>query len=152
MKNDTYNNIGISLVAFLSTVRYMESIEYSKALLIQPLLMYNPLVNYIKKKNVNVKSIEDLTLTKINYFLNFNERYLSFLTLGINTILIAQKMKFIELQHNKIIVNKNKIEDFDFQNNKLGIRATNIISASNKIANILNENTCELYFKLRIQI
>jgi hypothetical protein len=152
MKNDTYNNIGISLVAFLSTIRFMESIEYSKALLIQPLLMHNPLVNYVKKKHVKVKGIEDLTLTKINYFLNFNERYLTFLTLGINTILIAEKMKFIVLQHNKIIVNKNKIEDFNFENNKLGTRATNIISASNKIANILNENTCELYFKLRIQI
>lgn len=152
MKNDTYNNIGISLVAFLSTVRYKSSIEYSKALLIQPLLLHNPLVNYIKKTNVKVKGIEDLTLSKVNYFLNFNERYLSFMPLGLNTIAIAHKMNFIYIENNEIIMNKDEIDKFDFTNKTLGNRAKNIINASQKVSKLLNEETSELYFKLRIQL
>lgn len=152
MRNNNYDNVGVALFAFLSVVRYMDSIEYSKALLIQPLLLHNPLVNYIKKRNVKVKGIEDLILSNIQYFLNFNERYFSLIPLSINTILIAEKMNFIKLQNNKIFTNKNEIDNFDFSNKSFGKRTTNIIDASEKISFLLNEETEELYFKLRIQL
>jgi len=152
MKIEHYNNIGISLVAFLSIVRNFDTLNYSKALLIQPLLLHNPLVNYTKKANVKVNGIEDLTIEKVEFFLNFSNRYFSLLSLSINTILIAQKMQFVQLEDNKIIVNKEKIATFDFNSNSLGNRAKNIIVASEKIVKIFKNNTNELYFKLRVEI
>jgi len=152
MKIENYNNIGIALVAFLSVVKNFDTLDCSKALLIQPLLLHNPLVNYIKKGNVKINGVEDLTIDKVEFFLNFNNRYFSLLPLSINTILIAKKMEFIQLEDNKIIINKNKIDTFDFKSNSLGDRAKKIILASKKISKILQDKTDELYFKLRVEI
>jgi len=152
MKIEHYNNIGISLVALLSIVRNFDTLDYSKALLIQPLLLHNPLVNYTKKANVKVNGIEDLTIDKVEFFLNFSNRYFSLLPLSINTILIAQKIQFIKLEDSKIIINQEKIATFDFNSNSLGTRAKNIILASGKISKIFKDNTDELYFKLRVEI
>ncbi len=152
MKIENYNNVGIGLVALLSVVRYFEDLDYTKALLIQPLLLHNPLVNYVKKSNVVINGIEDLTLSKVEYFLNYNDRYFSLLPLSINTILIADKMNFLKLEDNKVVVNQSNIETFDFNDKSLGIRAKNIISASERISQLLKEDSSELYFKLRVEV
>lgn len=151
--NDTYNNIGISLVGFLSIIRFFDEIEYSKSLLISPILLHNKTVTYLKSQSTKPKGIEDLITSKIEFFLDFNKRYYEFLGLSINTIILAQKMKFITLEENKIVINKKEIKKFDFSNTSLGNRAIGMIQASNKLSNILKqENTDNLYFKLRIEI
>jgi len=152
MKIENYNNVGIGLVALLSVVRYFDVLDYAKVLLIQPLMLHNPLVNHVKKHNVVIKGIEDLTISKVEYFLNYNDRYYSLLPLSINTILIANKMNFLELRDNKIIVNQSNIETFDFKAKSLGKRAKNIISASERISKLLREDSKELYFKLRVKV
>lgn len=151
--NDTYNNIGISLVGFLSIIRFFDEIEYSKSLLISPILLHNKTVTYLKSQSTKPKGIEDLITSKIEFFLDFNKRYYEFLGLSINTIILAQKMKFITLEENKIVISKEEIKKFDFSNISLGNRAIGMIQASNKLSNILKqENTDNLYFKLRIEI
>lgn len=151
--NDTYNNMGISLVGFLSIIRFFDEIEYSKSLLISPILLHNKTVTYLKSQTTKPKGIEDLITSKIEFFLDFNKRYYEFLGLSINTIILAQKMKFITLEENKIVISKEEIKKFDFSNKSLGNRAIGMIQASNKLSNILKqENTDNLYFKLRIEI
>ncbi|PWE21787.1 three component ABC system middle component [Aliarcobacter skirrowii] len=151
--NDTYNNIGISLVGFLSIIRSFDEIEYSKTLLISPILLHNKTVTYLKSQTTKPKGIEDLITSKIELFLDFNKRYYSFLELSLNTIIIAQKMNFIILQNNKIIPKKEQIDKFDFTNERLGTRAINIIKASEKLSALLKqESTNSLYFILRIEI
>lgn len=151
--NDTYNNIGISLVGFLSMIRFFDEMEYSKFLLINPLLLHNQTVTYLKSKTTKPKGIEDLITSKIEFFLDFNKRYYSFLELSINTIIIAKKMNFITLQNNKVIPIKEQIDKFDFTNEALGNRAINIIQASEKLSTLLKQETTDsLYFILRIEI
>ncbi|MDN5088492.1 three component ABC system middle component [Aliarcobacter butzleri] len=151
--NDTYNNIGISIVGFLSIIRFFDEIEYSKSLLINPILLHNKTVTYLKSQTTKPKGIEDLITSKIELFFDFNKRYYSFLELSINTIIIAQKMNFITLQNSKIIPIKEQIDKFDFTNESLGTRAINIIQASEKLSVLLKqENTDSLYFTLRIEI
>lgn len=151
--NDTYNNIGISLVGFLSMIRFFDEMEYSKFLLINPLLLHNQTVTYLKSKTTKPKGIEDLIISKIEFFLDFNKRYYSLLELSINTIVLAQKMNFIMLEDNKIIPIKEQIDKFDFKNEALGNRAINIIQASEKLSTLLKqESTDSLYFMLRIEL
>jgi len=152
MKFEIYDNIGISLVAFLSVLKDYKQIDYAKVLLILPLLLYNPLTNHIKDGRVNVRSIEDLILSKIEYFLNFNERFTSLLPLSINTIFFAEKFGFIKIENDFIYIIKNQIEMFDFESKQLGNRSENIIKASRKISRILKEDSKSLYFKLRIEL
>jgi len=150
--NDIYNNVGISLVAFLSVVRFFKKIDYSKVLLINPILLHNQSTKYLKSKTTKPKSLEDIIASKVEYFLNFNKRYYSFLTLSINTILIAEKMQFISFKDGYIYVEKNNIDKFDFSNKKLGTRALEIVGASEKLSKLLNEDTKALYLKLRIEV
>jgi hypothetical protein len=152
MKNDVYNNIGISVISFLSIMQKIESIEYSKTLLIMPLLLHEPLVKYLKDGRTKIRGIEDLILSKVEYFLNFNDRYINLLPLSVNTIIFAEKMGFIEITKEKIIPIKEQIKKIDFNDKKLGNRALNIYKASDNIIKILGEDVQELYFKLRIEI
>jgi len=152
MMTDTYNNVGISLVSFLSVVRFLEKIDYSKALLINPILLHNQSMKYLKSKATRPKSMEDLIASKVEYFLSFNKRYYSFLTLSINTILIAEKMQFVSLRDGYIYVEKSNINKFDFSNKKLGKRALEIVDASEKLVKLLDEDTEGLYLKLRIEV
>lgn len=153
MKIETYNNIGISLVAFLSIVKEVEDISFSKALLIQPLLLHNRFTKYMQDGRTKVKGIEDLILSKVEYFLDFNDRFISLLPLSLNTILLAEKLGFIEISNHKISTINRQLDTFDFNDKHLGDRAKNIIKASVNVAKILQEESSnELYFKLRIEL
>ena len=131
----------------------MKKLDYSTLLLINPILLHNQTTNYLKSKTTKPKGIDDLITSKIEFFIDFNERYYSFLPLSINTILIAQKLNFIETNNNIIIPNKKEIEKFEFDSQELGNRANAIIEASQKLVELLKkESTRSLYLKLRVEI
>jgi hypothetical protein len=152
MKFETYNNIGFSLISFLSIIKNMNSLEYSKSLLILPIVLHDPLINYLKDGRTVIKGIEDLILSKVEYFLNYNDRYFNYLSLSLNTIMFAEKMGYIEINNSQIIPVKQEIEKINFNSKELGDRVTNVNKASNNIVKILEEDVKELYFKLRVEI
>lgn len=152
MKIETYNNIGFSLLAFLSVVKKLDNIDCSKSLLILPLVLHDPLIQYLKDGRVVIKGMEDLILSKVEYFLNYNERYINFLTLSLNTLVFAEKMGFIEITNNRIVPILEEISKIDFHDRKIGRRLKDVDKASDNIIKILNEDVSELYFKLRIEL
>ena len=152
MKFETYNNIGFSLISFLSIIKNMNSLEYSKSLLILPIVLHDPLINYLKDGRTVIKGIEDLILSKVEYFLNYNDRYFNYLSMSLNTIMFAEKMSYIKIEDNKIIPIKEEIEKINFNDNELGNRTKNVYKASNNIVKILQEDVKELYFKLMVEI
>ena len=119
MKFETYNNIGFSLISFLSIIKNMNSLEYSKSLLILPIVLHDPLINYLKDGRTVIKGIEDLILSKVEYFLNYNDRYFNYLSLSLNTIMFAEKMSYIKIEDNKIIPIKEEIEKINFTLNSI---------------------------------
>lgn len=139
-------------MSFLSIIKNMNSLEYSKSLLILPLVLHDPLVKYLKDGRVVIKGIEDLILSKVEYFLNYNERYFNYLPLSLNTIIFAKKMGYIEVNNNQIIPIKEEIENINFNSKELGNRLNDVYKASNNIVKILEEDINELYFKFRIEI
>lgn len=139
-------------MSFLSIIKNMHSLDYSKSLLILPLVLHDPLVKYLKDGRVVIKGIEDLILSKVEYFLNYNDRYFNYLPLSLNTIIFAEKMGYIETKNSEIIPIKQEIEKIDFNTNEIGNRIKNIHKASNNIIKILEEDVNELYFKLRVEI
>lgn len=100
--NDTYNNIGISLVGFLSIIRFFGWNWIFKISFDKSHITHNKTVTYLKSQTTKPKGIEDLIASKIEFFLDFNKRYYSFLELSVNTIIIAQKMNFIILKTTKL--------------------------------------------------
>lgn len=152
MKLETYNNIGFSLISFLPIIKNMNSLEYSKSLLILPLVLYDPLMKYLKDGRVTIRGIEDLILSKVEYFLNYNDRYFNYLPLSLNTIIFAEEMGYIEINDNQIMPIKQKIEKIEFNVREFGNRINNVYKATDNIIKILDEDVKELYFKLRIEV
>lgn len=148
---DKYNNIGLTLLSILKVIKDYEEIEYSKALLILPFTMNNSIIKHLKDKRVKTLGIEDLIYTKPSLFVNFNKQYQQFIPMAVNTLVIAEKMNFLEIQ-NTIKPNFDQIKRINFEDNELGSRWSNIYKASNYISSFLDEKVENLYLKLRIEL
>ncbi len=148
--NSFYNNELITGVAILSVLKKTKTLEISKVLLINPLLSYSAILNFVKKRSVKIRSIEELIMKGNITFTNFNKRYLESLELSINSILLLRQLKLIRIEDNKVI--STELE-FDFNNKTLGSRAKEVsIAASNLSEMIKREDASNLYLSLRIEI
>ena len=72
--NSFYNNELITGVAILSVLKKTKTLEISKVLLINPLLSYSAILNFVKKRSVKIRSIEELIMKGNITFTNFNKR------------------------------------------------------------------------------
>ncbi len=138
---------GISILAVL---RHTQQLELSKCMLIEPLLSYSQVIKALKRNNSSVKSIEDLILKQRIPFSNFNNRFQDKLLLSMNALILFEKLELISIKANIVYFNAN---DFSFTNTSLGEAATNRISASGKLAEILVKgDASDFYLSLRVQI
>lgn len=148
--NSFYNNELITGIAILSALKKAKTLEISKVLLIQPLLSYTGVLNFVKKSTVKVRSIEELIIKRNITFTNFNERYFENLLLSINSIFLLKQLKLITIEGNKLIRTE---EQFGFDNNALGDRAKEVVSAASNLAEMIKrEDASNLYLSLRIEI
>lgn len=148
--NSFYNNELITGIAILSALKKAKTLEISKALLIQPLLSYTGVLNFVKKRTVKVRSIEELIVKRNITFTNFNRRYFESLSLSIDSIFLLKQLKLIIIEGNKLICTD---EQFNFENSTLGDRAKEVISAASNLADMLKrEDASNLYLSLRIEI
>lgn len=138
---------GISILSVLSTVN---KLEITKCLLIEPLLNYKSVITVLKRKNSNIRSIEELIIGQQIAFSNFNVRYHESLLLSINSIMLLSQLGLIKIEDNMIIFNGH---NFDFEEKSLGKMALDRIAAGRKIADILGKDkSANLYLGLRIEL
>ncbi|WP_312941696.1 three component ABC system middle component [Oscillibacter sp.] len=145
-----YNNEILTGIAILSVLHEVEELEVSKALLVQPILSYRGVLNFVKKKNVKIRSIEELISKKSLQFCNFNKRYFDNLELSMNAILLMRQLGFLDIRDNKLV--RGNVE-FDLDNKTLGDRANEIIKGASNISNAINKgDASNLYLSLRIEL
>lgn len=138
---------GISILAVL---RHTQQLELSKCMLIEPLLSYSQVLKALKRTNSSIKSIEDLILKQSIPFANFNNRFQDKLLLSMNALILFEKLGLISIKESIVYFNAN---DFNFANTSLGEAATSRISASGKLAEILEKgDASDFYLSLRVQI
>lgn len=148
-----FNNEIIGCIAIYSVLEHVKILSIAKTLLILPLACHNELVSYIGRASVNVKSIEQLAIRKPDVIANFNARYYSLLEVSVNSVLILNALKFINvLQDGRIelVEGKNFIPKRD--KIVIGNRAANIIKSSAALAKIIEDNVENLYLQLRVKI
>lgn len=145
-----YNNELITGLSILTILRETQKMEVSKLLLVHPILSYKGIIEFLKDKRTKVRSIEELIIKKNVAFANYNRRYIESLELSINSILLYEQLGLLNIIDNELIY--SGIE-FDFKNKTLGKRASDVIEASIKLANILDkEDASNLYLSLRIEL
>ncbi len=144
-----YNNEAISIIAIIAVLEKLKQIDIAKIMLILPLLYHKRTLNYLLKLDTNLISLEEFAENNI-LFSNFNDRFSIYLPIAINAITILEEMNLINIDSNKISYKPDNI--IDINNPKLGNRAKSIVAGAFKLSNILEEETNNLYFQLRITL
>jgi hypothetical protein len=128
-------------------LQHTKSLSLSKALLIIPFITNAELLKYLARKDINIKSIEQLIVKKPKCFSNFNARYYDGLLVSINSIQFLAEIAVLELVNGEILL--TEIIDYD---KSMGKRAEKIFDASSRIADFIKSDTVNLYTNLRIQL
>ena len=146
MINYIYNNEAIGVVAIYLVVKNLKEIDYSKAMLILPLMLNDKLIKFIGRANTKVRGIEELIIKKGQVLTDFNEFYLEMLPISINSLIILNEMKVIEIE-NGIIRFKDKELKVDLEVSK---RIKKMLKSVESICEILKLKNENLYLQLRV--
>lgn len=146
MMNYIYNNEAIGVVAIYSVIKELEEIEYSKAMLILPLMLNDKLIKFIGRANTKVRGIEELIIKKGQVLTSFNEFYLEMLPISINSLIILNEMKVIEIENGTIRIIKKELKvDLDVSK-----RTKSMLKSVEGICEILKMQSENLYLQLRV--
>ncbi|AZV64354.1 MULTISPECIES: three component ABC system middle component [Bacillus cereus group] len=149
-QNTIFHNELIGLISIMSILRYQKKISLGKSMLIYPFYAHKNTLNVLKRKNIKIRSIEELIVKYPSNFSNFNERFYSLLPVTINSIIILNRMKLINIRNGYLYLNEEN--SFDLMNDGLGKRVKDIVQASEKLNDILKEDTKNLYVQLRVRL
>lgn len=145
-----YSNELLTGISILSVLQHVNELEISKCILIEPLLNHRELRNALKDSRIIIRSIDELIIKKIVAFTNFNDRFQEALPLSINSIMLMANLGLLKINGNTLTFSG---ENFDFQEATLGKTMKERISASKKIAEILQKETsANLYLNLRVEL
>lgn len=140
-----YNNEALSCCIILEVLKKVKSMNYDRLCLILPFLLDN---NTVKK--IGLESFEsDRFLIKVsNQHFNFNMRFVNLLPVMVNSIVILEKLKKVNLYDVNVTC-----KDFTPLNEELGQRFLNIEKVIPLFVNEFNKYTTEeLYQSLGIEL
>ena len=144
-----YNNEAISVIALIAVLEELIEIELTKTMLILPFLYHKRTLDFLEQNNIDNFSIEVLSDKNI-LLSNFNERFLTYLPIAINSLSILLEIQVIQIVGSRVIYNTEN--NFDIRVNSLGERAKQIISVAKKLSPLLRNETKILYKHLRVAL
>ena len=147
MRTETLNNVAFASLAIAIVAGKVEKMELTKALLIMPILANKELTSYLANGRTKIKSLDKLIIDKLHCFSNFNKRYYDNLSTSINAIQFLSETNVISVE-NSIISTKEKID----YASSMGTRLKLTYKASQNIAELLSQETSNLYLNLRIEL
>lgn len=144
----TYNNEAIACCTIYSVVKQLITITAARISVILPFLLNDRIVE--KLYTTESDNLLDFVTRNRRLFLNFNGRFIAFLPITINSVVLLKDFGLIIFENNNYVV-LNKTDEIDFS--KSGERLLRILSASNKFAYMLtNTDIVKLFNDLRITL
>ncbi|MCE8022730.1 three component ABC system middle component [Billgrantia aerodenitrificans] len=141
-----YNNIGVGAVAIASVLNHSYSLSISKVLLIIPMVVHRPTLAHMSHKGIQERGSAALASGSPNLFVNFNQRFESYLPLSLNSVQLLVHLGYARFGQSLV---RQKILTVD---KMFGRRAQKINQASKKISELLQEDEEELYLNLRVHL
>ena len=144
----TYNNEAIACCTIYSVVKRLTKITAAISSIILPFLLNDSVVE--KLKNADSKNLLDFVSANRKVFINFDGRYLSFLPITINSVVLLKDFGLIKFENDNSISTKRD-DEIDFSNS--GERLNKIIAVSDKFSNMLkNTDIVQLFNELKIRL
>ncbi|GGJ13053.1 three component ABC system middle component [Paenibacillus hunanensis] len=149
-KKEIYNNEVFAALVIYNVIKKMNTIELTKALLIMPFISHKQTMKFLKNENTRINGIEEFIVKKPRFFLNFNDRYYSLLTVSLNSIMLLAELEVVSIENDWLLVNEMKPMDITLEN--CGERIFDVTKAIDKLSKLLNEKKENLYLQLRVEL
>ncbi|MBQ9213270.1 MAG: hypothetical protein IJ150_04950 [Bacteroidales bacterium] len=144
----TYNNEAIACCTIYSVVKELTRISAATISMILPFLLNDRIVE--KLKSTESENLLNFIARNRKLFLNFGSRYVSFLPITVNSVVLLKDFGLIKFEKPHTIV-LNKDDDFDFSQS--GDRLMQILSVSGKFSQMLtNIDMVKLFNDLKIML
>jgi len=147
VSRNIYNNFGILSIGILSSLNDARVLSIPELMLVSPFITHSALLSYLARKNIQIKSLEQLIIQKTMWFSNFNERYYAS---------IAETLNAIQFLHDTELIfwdgrSCSLIQEVPYHKG-MGIRANKIYKASGQLVPLITGDVANAYNNLRIQL
>lgn len=142
-----YNNLGINAFAISSVLKEAGFLTLPKIALILPVVAHREMVKKLAHGSFRFVSFEQYLIDNIEFFYNFNERYLSSLTPTVNALQFLYEIGVIQLKDDGAVIASEL--PFDAS---MGKRAERVKRASANIAALVSGNAEVFYLNARIEL
>ncbi|WP_448149288.1 three component ABC system middle component [Labrys miyagiensis] len=142
-----YNNLGINAFAISSVLKEAGFLTLPKITLILPVVAHREMVKKLGYGKFRFVSFEEYLIDNIEYFYNFNERYLASLIPTVNALQFLYEIGVIQLKDDGAVI--ASALPFDAS---MGKRAERVQRASANIAALVSGNAEVFYLNARIEL
>jgi hypothetical protein len=142
-----YNNFGVYSVGIMATLKLSRTLSMPELLLIAPFITHTHLLSYLARKDIEVKSLEQLIVKNSRWFANFNERFYGGIAGTLNAIQFLNDIELILWDGRSCTI----AEDLPYDP-AMGTRAGKIYKASENIVSLISKDVANAYTNLRIQL
>jgi hypothetical protein len=150
VKLSTYNNEALATVCLGYYAQLVESVSYSKAMLLLPLILHEQTSRRLRGTG-NKRSLDEFIIGNTDCLINFNKRYIDFLPISINSILMLSEMDIIRVSSKEIFFNFNKTRFNPYSAYNLGTRAKALLKSIDGLVPMLSrEDDWAAYLKLKV--
>ncbi|ODR92272.1 three component ABC system middle component [Sinorhizobium alkalisoli] len=142
-----YNNLGINAFAIYSVLKEAGFLTLPKIALILPVAAHREMVKKLAHSRFRLVSFEQYLIDNIEFFYNFNERYLASLTPTVNALQFLSEIGVVQLRDDGAVI----ASELPFDTS-MGKRAERVQRASANIAALVSGNAEVFYLNARIEL
>lgn len=142
-----YNNLGMNAFAISSVLKEAGFLTLPQIALILPVVAHRQMIKKLAHGSFRFVSFEQYIIDNIEFFYNFNERYLASLTPTVNAIQFLNEIGVVQLKDDGAIIACEL--PFDAS---MGKRAERVKRASPSIAALVSGSPEIFYLNARIEL
>ena len=142
-----YNNIGINAFAVSSVLKEAGFLSLTQIALILPIVAHREIVRKLADGRFRFVSFEQYFIDNIEFFYNFNERYVASLTPTVNALQFLCEIGVTELKDDGAVT----ASELPYEGT-MGKRAERVKRASANIAALVSGNAAVFYLNARIEL
>lgn len=142
------NNEALGMIAIQAVLAVMPRINIANSYLIVPLLFDKKIRTFLKRKDTEILSVQEVVTMKNDYFIGFNEKFNDSLIVTTNAIVMAKELNLIQLNG----MHLSSIEQFSITKRSVSKKVDDIVLASPNVASMLSEPPDSIYSLLRIKL
>jgi hypothetical protein len=145
-----YNNEALASICLGHYLFFSREVSYAKAMLILPFVFHEQTAQRLRG-NSKKRSLDEYILSNTDTLINFNKRYIDFLPIGVNAIMMLGEMQIIKVSSKNIFFNSGETEFNPQLFNRIGNRAKLLLTSVEGLMPILrHEEDWSAYLKLKI--